>query len=868
MIGRTLAHYRIVGKLGAGGMGEVYRATDTKLGRDVAIKVLPPAFAQDPERLVRFQREAHVLASLNHPNIAAIYGLEESDGAHYLVLELVPGENLTGPQPVEEALRLARHIAEALEEAHEKGVVHRDLKPANVKVTPDGKVKVLDFGLAKAFSADPVSEGLANSPTLTAGHTRAGVILGTAAYMSPEQARGRMVDKRTDIWAFGCILYELLTGRQAFGGESTSDCMAAVLRGDPDWTPLPAPTPPGIRRLLRRCLQKDPKQRLHDIADARFEIDDAALPASPAPTPAASARPRWRWQRLAVAAVLLVLAAFAGGLVERFRAPAPISWHGEILGGSTIALGPRVSPDGHTLAFQALVDGQNQVAVLRPASGDWTVLTHDRTRGLIQDLCWSRDGSKIYFDRYLDVPRGIFSVPVLGGEERLVVEDATWPAALPDGSLVVTRINADRQSQLFRFWPDTQRLQALPALLIANTPIPPARPFADGKEVAFLGRTPAEPEAPDRLYALDLESGRTRRLAPAVESARQVGAVLAAEPLGRYILVDLPAGNLHRIVAVPRDGSGTLATWITLTQQTWFADVGADGSLYLDQIERPAEVLRFPASGGDPERLAVSDNLLYADLAALPFPDGRVLLPSQAAGRDRLLVVTPGKEPVPFLDTPEESSTPATLVGDREVAFLAGPSAGRTIAVASLRDGRMVRRLTGAKGAGITSLAASPDGQTLYYVASGTIWAIPSTDGQPRKIRSGDSLAIDPANGDLIVKLNEKDAVRLVRVPAAGGPEQALAVPKEIHLAPTPLAPTAVGKDGRILTQITTSDSWFWPSAVLDSHTGALTKLPVRYLGDMTMPGWTSDGRVALAGLPLKSNMWRFRPRNSPGSAP
>jgi len=224
MIGQTLGHYRIESKLGQGGMGEVFRAKDTNLGRDVAIKVLPRAFAQDPERLARFEREAHVLASLNHPNIAAIYGFEHAGGVPFLVLEYVPGENLKGPLPLEEALAAARQIAEAIEEAHEKGVVHRDLKPANIKVTPEGKVKVLDFGLAKAFADEPEAPDSAHSPTVSIAATRVGTILGTAAYMSPEQARGKPLDQRTDIWAFGCVLYEVLAGKQAFpaGRPSTS----------------------------------------------------------------------------------------------------------------------------------------------------------------------------------------------------------------------------------------------------------------------------------------------------------------------------------------------------------------------------------------------------------------------------------------------------------------------------------------------------------------------------------------------------------------------------------------------------------------------------------------------------------------------
>ena len=251
MIGRTLSHYKVLEKIGEGGMGEVYLAKDTKLDREVAVKVLPATFSENKERLARFEREARLLASLNHPNIAAIHELEESDGVHFLALEYVPGETLAerikrGPIPIDEALPLFKQIAEGLEAAHEKGVIHRDLKPANIKVTPEGKVKVLDFGLAKAMAGETPTQGLSESPTITREHTEAGVLLGTAPYMSPEQARGKPVDKRTDIWAFGCCLYEALTGKTAFLGDTVTDTIAKIVEREPDWEALPDDTPLGI----------------------------------------------------------------------------------------------------------------------------------------------------------------------------------------------------------------------------------------------------------------------------------------------------------------------------------------------------------------------------------------------------------------------------------------------------------------------------------------------------------------------------------------------------------------------------------------------------------------------------------------------
>jgi eukaryotic-like serine/threonine-protein kinase len=324
MIDKTLGHYRIINQLGKGGMGEVYQAKDQKLGRDVAIKILPEEFARNADRVARFQREAKLLASLNHQNIAAIYGLEESSGTNFLVLELVEGETLAdrikaGPVPVEEALKLALQIAEALEAAHEKGVIHRDLKPANIKVTPEGKVKVLDFGLAKAFASDQSDLDLSNSPTLSNAATQQGVILGTAAYMSPEQARGKAVDKRADIWAFGCILFEMLTGRPAFSGQDVSDIFAAIIRAEPEWGNLSANLPRRLQELLERCLSKNLKDRYHDISDVRGDIqriqtDPSVILAQPVTALEHRTGQSFRW----ILAVVLV-AVIVGLAAWRFK---------------------------------------------------------------------------------------------------------------------------------------------------------------------------------------------------------------------------------------------------------------------------------------------------------------------------------------------------------------------------------------------------------------------------------------------------------------------------------------------------------------------------------------------------------------------
>jgi serine/threonine-protein kinase len=387
--GTRVGVYEVVAQIGVGGMGEVYRARDTKLDRAVAIKILPDAFAHDPERLARFEREAKTLAALNHSNIAIVHGFEQSNGIQALVMELVEGPTLAdriaqGPVPVDEALAIGKQIADALEAAHGHGIIHRDLKPANIKLRPDGTVKVLDFGLAKALTADgsgTVAHPLSYSPTITSpvGMTGMGVILGTAAYMAPEQARGKTVDKRADIWAFGCVLYEMLTGRQAFEGAEVSDVLARIIERQPDFDALPRQTPAAVRRLLTRCLQKNRKRRLADVADARLEIEDAlTTPASDVPAILAiSGRDRWR--RLATVIVAVVVAAgAAGGAVWIAMRPGParvtrttIQTSGDTALVNTISNNLAITPDGSRVVY----GGSRRLLVRRLDQLEPTTLT-------------------------------------------------------------------------------------------------------------------------------------------------------------------------------------------------------------------------------------------------------------------------------------------------------------------------------------------------------------------------------------------------------------------------------------------------------------------------------------------------------------
>ena len=494
-----LLHYRLAEKIGEGGMGVVWKAHDTSLGRDVAIKFLPEAFCRDAERLARFEREARLLASLNHPGIAGIFGLHEADGQRFLAMEYVPGEDLLavlrrGPLPLDEALGVARQVADALEAAHDQGVIHRDLKPGNIRITPQGKVKILDLGLAKAFdpTGAPVSSASASlSPTVTSLGTVAGVIIGTAAYMSPEQARGKGVDRRADLWAFGCVLYEMLAGRQTFSGETVTDVLAAVVMRDPDWSLLPAATPPRVRRLLERCLRKDPARRLRHAGDAALVIEETlsgateaeTLPAKPAAaSPRLSAVLPWAIAGLSIAAAL-------AALLWRPAPPpallgAPVALSARIPDGTLLPITDErqilaLSPDGSKIAFIAsdgtvarlyvrnlALSKAVAIAGTEGASdpffspdGEWigyynngrlmkvsvkggTPITILANLGLSRGATWTPDGTIIFMR---DAISGLWKVPSSGGRpEELTKLDAAqnerthrWPAVMPDGDHVL-----------------------------------------------------------------------------------------------------------------------------------------------------------------------------------------------------------------------------------------------------------------------------------------------------------------------------------------------------------------------------------------------------------------------------------------------
>ena len=423
--GTRFGVHQITERIGAGGMGEVYRARDTVLDRDVALKVLPDQFVRDPERLLRFDREAKTLASLNHPNIAHIYGIETIGDVRAIVMELVPGGDLRerlgrGAMPIDEVLPVVRQIAEALEVAHASGVVHRDLKPANIKIRPDGAVKVLDFGLAKLASSDGQESGSValNSPTMTSPMTQAGVILGTAAYMAPEQAKGRAVDKRADVWAFGCVLYEMLTGEALFAAADVSETLANVLRQEIEWSRLPAGTPEPVRRLLRRCLVRDPRQRLSDLSVARFEIEDAQAAPGSTPVPARSRAGIVAGVAAAAGVVLGVVAVTS--LRDQPAAAVPTRVV-QVVSGAGINY-PHISPNGEAVAYVA---GELQRVVVRSlATGEQRELPD--TDGAVNPF-WSPDSSEVAYFTNRDLGWELRAVPARGGASRVVVTSALDP---------------------------------------------------------------------------------------------------------------------------------------------------------------------------------------------------------------------------------------------------------------------------------------------------------------------------------------------------------------------------------------------------------------------------------------------------------
>jgi eukaryotic-like serine/threonine-protein kinase len=684
--GTKVGPYDILGAIGAGGMGEVYRARDAKLGRDVAIKVLPEAFARDAERMARFQREAKLLASLNHPNIAAIYGFEDSGGTHALVMELVEGPTLAdrirqGPIPIDEALKIAKQICEALEYAHERGVVHRDLKPANIKVTNDDAVKVLDFGLAKAIEGDASSMDMANSPTLTRMATMQGVLLGTAAYMSPEQAKAKPVDRRADIWAFGCVLYEMLTGKMAFTGETVSDTLAAVIKEEADWTQLPAGTPVRVRVLLQRCLQKDPKQRLRDIGDARISLDEvlAGAPELIAAT-AVPSKPRGRRAIFSIVGTAgLIIVGFAAYFLGRNTATRalPAMHFSAVTNFSGVQGDPSLSPDGRSVAFISNRDGRFNIYVTLVHGGNLVQVTRDAN--LKRGPIWSPDGATLAYAQINESGVwDIWEVPALGGTPRRVILNAADPAWSPDGHSLAYFNPVDGAIWISGVSGENAHL-AVPPWEAGGWDTQP-RFSPDGRRLAFAARY-SDGAPYDELAVADLDSGKTRLLTH--DNALALSPAWSSD--GRFIYFASSRGgtiNIWKIAA-----SGGEPQQITAGEgDDADLDVSADGKRIVFGTLRQKVAIAQLDLHGSPGQQSV--RILTADPARNQFgpaysPDGKYLAyftNLKGAEREAIWVSdADGSNARALVEDAMNNVFPEWTHGGNAIIFLTNPNSGASV---------------------------------------------------------------------------------------------------------------------------------------------------------------------------------------------
>jgi eukaryotic-like serine/threonine-protein kinase len=847
--GQKLGPYEIVAPLGTGGMGEVYRARDPRLGRDVAIKISRERFSD------RFEREARAVAALNHPHVCTLFDV----GPDYLVMEYVEGKPLRGPLPVKTALQYGVQTADALHAAHSHGVVHRDLKPANILIAKSG-VKLLDFGLARIDARSAASAAGDLTATVAEPLTKENTILGTLQYMAPEQLEGKPADARSDIFAFGLVLYEAISGKPAFTAASQASLIAAILKEEPPALSTLQPLmPAALERVVRKCMAKDPDARWQSAADLCDElrwISEAPAESAAAPTTGRRKMPGW-----IVAAVALAIGIAGGMFWQSSRAQAPAVWVATRMGGPSTALYPRISPDGQMLAFLTNVDGLTQVAVMKADGSSWTLLSNQKDSGYVADLAWARDGSKIYFSRYFDRPRGVYSVPLLGGEPRLVRENAAGGYPLPDGSLILASPSAQGYFQLQRFWPETGREELLPVFFDATIEYPSAAVFPDGKEIAVFGMCGATREQAGvaRLYALDLESKKARPLESAAETWQSVERPVAAMPDGKSILTAVYTENVLEIVKIPRDGSLRRETLFTVPipgSARLSLSAGADGSAYLDSWSRPETLLRFANAGGDPEENAMGNTFGFIAL----LPGGKFLSVSLSGGKQRLTAGPLGSEPRPFLETQEQSMYPLGVSAHGEIAFLLGVPPDQHIALATAREGRILKRFA-MQAAGVRNLALSPDGVTLYYSASGAVWSVPvSESSAPRRLIDGDDVAVDPSGRFLYVKQMSKEPPVLLRVPLSGGANEAIPLPGSLHFTTDPLGTSAVDGQGRVVFEISSPDTFFYRTAVYDPATRSVRAVPVRFDGDIWSPIWTPDGRIAAVGARFESSIWRYHP--------
>ncbi|HEY2946384.1 MAG TPA: protein kinase, partial [Vicinamibacteria bacterium] len=771
LTGRRLGAYEVLDLVGAGGMGEVYRARDTRLRRDVAVKVLPPLFAADPDRRARFEREARLLAALNHPHIGAIYGFEEAEGVHALVLELVEGPTLAerlqrGPRPIAEAVAIAHQIADALEAAHERGIIHRDLKPGNIKVKPDGTVKVLDFGLAKAAAADASGGVRSHASTDAMGGTREGLILGTASYMSPEQARGLAVDKRTDIWAFGCVLYEMLTGRAAFAGATVLDTIAAILEREPNLSKLPASTPPAVRRLLQRCLLKDAKRRLRDIGDAHADLDEA-----PTPPALPVGRDGTSWKALpwgvTLAAAAAAVAAWLVRPAPRLHQAPSFSRTRRFTTTPAHEFGPAISPDGKWVAFLSDARGTADVWVKFVAGGEPANLTASapleiQARSAIGGLDISPDGSSIAvqarakgdtkptFDTWL--------IPApLGGTPRRFVETSGALRWSPDGTRVVyVRPGESRGDAIVVADANGENPRELVSARGGWHTHWPAW-SADGRFVYFSQTIATWNGEPSEIFRVPAGGGepqavvRTTRRALFPLPSADGGLFYAANPTG----VDLDLWWR----ASSEDEPQRLTTGVGEYAEP---RVSADGrTLVSTLIEYRQALVSVPVVFGGTVPLRRLTDGFGGDLEPSLSPrSGRMALSSSRSGNRNLWTADPdGSNLRPLTSDAALEERPSLSPDARQVAFVSDRGGQHGIWIVN-SDGGAPRRLVATPV--LDTLTWSPDGrQIAHAVPAGTVpqlSIVSVNDGAVRALPTpagGHSPAWSP-RGDVVAYLEPR----------------------------------------------------------------------------------------------------------------
>ena len=734
--GAKLGPYEIFAPLGSGGMGEVFQARDTKLGRDVAIKVLPAGLMDDPEHLSRLRREARLLASLNHPNIATIHGFEQLNGVNFLVMELVPGKTLAelvrnGPMQVEEASKVAAQIAEALETAHEKGIIHRDLKPANVKVTPEGHVKVLDFGLAK-ISSEESGLDLSQAPTLSGMVSEEGRILGTPAYMSPEQARGLPVDKRTDIWAFGCVFYEILTGRKPFDGHTLSDTIAAILKQEPDWAALPEAVTTGVRRVLRRCLEKDSRLRLRDIGDARIELSDttpdSAMPRVTSLLEKNRNRERLAWSLaglLFLAGILILARIQLTGLSSGSNGAPSFTRVTRLTSGPALEYGPAVSPDGKWVAYLSDARGPIDLWVKFIAGGEAINLTSSASIELpsridIGGLAISPDGASIAVDAgsTKGTPSNLYDswvIPApLGGIPRKLVQRGRALRWSPDGTRIVyVRAGASAGDSLLVADADGENPREIVPTHGGMHVHWPAWSH-DGKYIYFNYTISTSNSEPSSIYRVPAAGGE---IEPVVVSDRRAefpsltpddsGMLFAANPVSAEL--GLWWQSLRNLDSRPHSVTSGVGEYAE-------PSLSADGRrLVATLYDLQQSLVALPVGGGAansaPHRLTDGYG---GDLDPAFSPQGDRLVFSSARSGNRNLwtAKSDGSDVRPLTSGTSVDERPCYSPDGTRIAFVSARDNSRGIWVMNA-DGGAARLV--AKAQVLDALSWSPDGQRIVF---------------------------------------------------------------------------------------------------------------------------------------------------------